>query len=100
MHPATFLDGRRVHLENKLTKVLNEANALNERIRHNHARDDEAILYELKLDMLDRVRKALGRIQEGTYGICLDCSQPIPDTRLERMPDSPTCVPCAHRRSL
>lgn len=37
---------------------------------------------------------ALQRIQEGTYGICSDCSKKIPAARLQVKPEAKRCVVC------
>jgi RNA polymerase-binding transcription factor DksA len=37
---------------------------------------------------------ARGRIADGTYGECIDCSQPIPVERLKAQPTALRCVPC------
>jgi DnaK suppressor protein len=37
-------------------------------------------------DLLDQVRAALKRIDEGTYGLCLTCRKPIDEKRLEAVP--------------
>ena len=44
---------------------------------------------------LARTERALAKLDEGTYGICDSCGQPIPERRLEAMPDSVLCVACA-----
>lgn len=38
---------------------------------------------------------ALGRLDDGTYGVCVVCGQPIPPARLEVRPTAATCVGCA-----
>ena len=35
---------------------------------------------------------ALQRIEDGTYGTCVDCGQPIPDARLEVRPEAARCI--------
>ncbi|GAA2602037.1 TraR/DksA C4-type zinc finger protein [Actinomadura fulvescens] len=42
----------------------------------------------------DAVRKALGRIEQGTYGQCIGCGKDVPPGRLEARPDAARCVPC------
>jgi DnaK suppressor protein len=42
--------------------------------------------------------EALARMDEGTYGQCAECGQPIQEERLEVRPLSVTCVDCASRR--
>jgi RNA polymerase-binding transcription factor len=42
--------------------------------------------------VLDEVRLALGRIADGTYGLCLVDGQPIPEPRLEAVPWARYCA--------
>ncbi len=44
-----------------------------------------------RLLMIDR---ALDRITQGTYGICLLCGTQIPEDRLESIPSAALCVNC------
>lgn len=37
---------------------------------------------------------ALGRIKNGLYGICLSCSEPISDARLDAVPHAGLCRKC------
>jgi DnaK suppressor protein len=43
---------------------------------------------------LDDIDRALGRLEDGTYGICRDCSKEIQAARLEFRPQSVRCVEC------
>jgi RNA polymerase-binding transcription factor DksA len=49
-------------------------------------------------DTIERVLKeieaASDRVHDGSYGICLSCSTPIPVERLEILPYTRFCVPC------
>src|SRR6266496_2134488 len=42
--------------------------------------------------LLTEVLRALKRIENGTYGYCIDCGQPIPEKRLEALPWAARCV--------
>jgi DnaK suppressor protein len=42
--------------------------------------------------LLQEVGNALKRIEDGTYGRCIDCGQPIADKRLEALPWASRCV--------
>jgi DnaK suppressor protein len=42
----------------------------------------------------DGVLAALARIENDTYGQCVDCGQQIPAGRLEARPDAARCVDC------
>jgi RNA polymerase-binding transcription factor len=44
---------------------------------------------------LARTERALAKVDEGTYGQCDACGAPIPDARLQAMPDSVLCIACA-----
>jgi DnaK suppressor protein len=44
---------------------------------------------------LARTERALAKLDEGTYGICDGCGEPIAPARLEAMPDAMLCVACA-----
>lgn len=46
---------------------------------------------------LERIRRALARIDRGEYGSCTRCGAEIPRGRLEVMPESGLCVTCAAR---
>lgn len=42
-----------------------------------------------------RIRAALGRLREGTYGDCVVCGEPVAEARLDLLPDTPFCQTCA-----
>jgi DnaK suppressor protein len=44
---------------------------------------------------LARTERALSKLDQGTYGMCDVCGQPIAEPRLRAMPDSVMCVGCA-----
>ena len=73
-----------------------------------HDRGDEALAdaiteanmvhterYKLRLVQLEG---ALGRIESGTYGICLECELPINPARLDSDPAVPLCIDCQSAR--
>jgi DnaK suppressor protein len=51
-------------------------------------------LAELEARELTQIEKALGRINQGTYGLCEFCQTKIPVARLNALPYSTTCVDC------
>ena len=51
----------------------------------------QALAAQLR-DQLDDVEHALARLDEGTYGTCEMCGQPIGDARLEAMPAARFCI--------
>ena len=46
---------------------------------------------------LARVDAALRRLDEGTYGTCANCGNPIAAERLEAIPWAPHCIDCARK---
>lgn len=44
---------------------------------------------------LSDIDAAFARVDDGTYGICLDCGRAIPVGRLEVRPTADRCVACA-----
>ena len=43
---------------------------------------------------LEQVLAARHRLHGGTYGLCVDCGEPIPRQRLESLPATPYCTDC------
>ncbi len=43
---------------------------------------------------LREARAALRRIQDGSYGFCLECEEPIGAKRLAAVPAAPLCIRC------
>jgi DnaK suppressor protein len=46
---------------------------------------------------LSQIRSALMRINEGSYGECLQCGNPIGAKRLEALPWTPYCIDCQEK---
>jgi RNA polymerase-binding transcription factor DksA len=57
----------------------------------------EALANKLK-ETLDEVESALGKLDDGTYGTCESCGDPIAEARLEAMPIARRCMSCASKR--
>src|SRR6266436_6254691 len=45
-------------------------------------------------NLLRKVRAALGRISDGSYGTCLHCDEEISPKRLTAVPWTPYCIRC------
>ena len=43
---------------------------------------------------LDKIDKALEKIEEGTFGVCEECEEPISLKRLEARPETTLCIRC------
>jgi RNA polymerase-binding protein DksA len=57
----------------------------------------EALATQLR-ETLDDVERAIRKLDEGTYGTCEGCGQPIAEARLEAMPTARRCITCASKR--
>lgn len=51
---------------------------------------------EASLEVVDaqreRVVAALARVEDGSYGRCIDCGRELPDERLEALPEAERCI--------
>ena len=47
--------------------------------------------------LLVAIDAALGRIEAGTYGKCVNCGAQIPEERLEAMPWATLCIDCKRK---
>lgn len=63
-----------------------------------HDRDVDFGTRSLLIERAHRLASALGRVRQGTYGICDECAQPIAPGRLAIMPEVPTCHRCQDGR--
>ncbi|MEX2175724.1 MAG: TraR/DksA C4-type zinc finger protein [Pirellulaceae bacterium] len=46
---------------------------------------------------LELIEGALERIEDGAYGVCIECEAKIPKARLQVLPHTPHCVKCADK---
>ena len=74
-HPETEEEAQEQNIANLLARLDDRGNA------------------ELRI-----VDRALTLIEEGDYGTCEDCGDPIPVERLEVLPTATACVFCAEAR--
>ncbi len=51
-------------------------------------------LQDTELQEYKRIEQALEKIDDGTYGICIDCSGEISDKRLTSYPNVARCLAC------
>ncbi|HET9919925.1 MAG TPA: TraR/DksA C4-type zinc finger protein [Ktedonobacteraceae bacterium] len=57
-------------------------------------RQDEWFVRVNQQKLLAEVEGALGRIEQGTYGLCVQCGQPIPEKRLLTLPWAARDIVC------
>jgi RNA polymerase-binding transcription factor DksA len=57
----------------------------------------EALANQLRATLGD-VERALAKLDNGTYGVCEHCGEPISEARLEAVPAARWCISCASKR--
>ncbi len=95
------LEAEVAQIEREGHEALSEASGENN--YRDHMADQGSATFERELDMtlddnvraaLEDVRKALARLEAGTYGQCERCGESISDSRLEAMPTANLCITC------
>ena len=106
-HFRTLLTTRRQHLlaHNEAAREDTQPVALNQgavgRLSRMDALQGQAMAVETQRRRdreLQRIEAALTRLDEGEYGLCLECEEEIPLRRLEVDPAALFCIGCATRR--
>ena len=98
----TSIDGVNSEEENKVKSHYSLRDSVDELSTvDNHPADLATELYEREKDMalevhsedtISQVDAALARMEDGTYGVCVECKEPIPFERLEAIPYTEYCV--------
>jgi RNA polymerase-binding protein DksA len=60
-------------------------------------RDYELTVLNSERDKLAQIERALARIDDGTYGVCESCGNPIGKMRLMAFPRATLCMTCKQR---
>jgi DnaK suppressor protein len=56
--------------------------------------DIDYALVQMQSQTLENIRVALARLAAGEYGLCADCADEIPETRLRALPFATRCRSC------
>ena len=67
-----------------------------------HQENDEVIdsLDERTREQINSIKQALRRMDSGDWEVCSDCGSDIQTARLEALPTTTLCVPCAEAREM
>lgn len=57
-------------------------------------RDQEVQVAQNAQELLEQSERALSRLEQGNYGLCESCGQPIAKGRLQAYPSATLCVTC------
>jgi RNA polymerase-binding transcription factor len=60
-------------------------------------REHDIALTQNARELLELSERALARIEDGTFGVCASCGQPIGKARLQAFPRATLCVTCKQR---
>jgi RNA polymerase-binding protein DksA len=60
-------------------------------------RDHELTVLSSERDKLAQIDRALARIDDGSYGVCESCGNPIGKMRLMAFPRATLCMTCKQR---
>ena len=63
----------------------------------NYDQEFDLGLIENQQGTLDLIHEALARVDAGTFGLCVECNQPIAKPRLQAIPYTPYCIECARK---
>ncbi len=55
-------------------------------------------LRDRERQLLSKINEALNRMDEGQFGTCVDCEEPIEPKRLEARPVSTLCLKCKEQQ--
>lgn len=97
----------RTELEDKLRELQARAETIDNRLRQPGDQDWEEQAVQLENDQvlqsldeqvlseITQIKFALARLDEGRYGTCARCGQPIGEARLKALPYATYCIACA-----
>lgn len=100
------LENERKHLVDELEQLRASARPTDERREGSPfgKREEEAteaqelekrlVLEKQIRDQLAEIEHALSKFEEGSYGLCDRCGQPIEPARLEALPQANLCLSC------
>jgi RNA polymerase-binding transcription factor len=111
MHPSDLnkyrelLEAKRdtlQHAEPARTPVTEPGSKSGDWIDQSSLENDEHVRLALKqtdAKLLRAIEEAIHRIDQGTYGVCMDCENEIPDVRLDAVPWTRVCIDCKEKAS-
>ncbi len=101
-----LLLARRQEIQRQIDELLAQHRSDQTQLREESVADTEDLstrdseshqqlsILEVRNQMRLQVEAALQRLDEGTYGLCEDCRQPINEERLKARPFARRCIDC------
>jgi DnaK suppressor protein len=101
VHPAVRqkLTERYAEIRGRLERIARDANKLLDADFEEQAveRENDEVLVALDSSIraeMEQIEKTLARLDNGEYGVCEVCGDPIAPKRLEALPYASRCVAC------
>jgi len=69
-----------------------------DQVMEEQARDRRRHFQNRDQKLIAKIRRRLDAIDDGTYGICADCEEPIAVARLKARPVTSYCIDCKTRQ--
>lgn len=96
-----MLEDRRSEIQSKLRSLretlpasLSEVKDEEEQSVADFVQDVDFALMEMKSATLAKIDEALVRLQQGSYGVCEECGEPLSEARLRAIPFAILCREC------
>ncbi len=101
------LDIIKQQLQNRLYQLQQRAQNVQRDLQQPHSadwqeqaqeRENDEVLESIAAETgesVEHLQAALKRIEEGCYGLCAACGEPINKARLTALPEATLCVDCA-----
>jgi len=101
------LHDRKAQLEARLGVLETRLDGIESELESHHSKDWEDLATEREADEvleslglsgqqeIRMIKAALGRIEDGSFGTCAKCGEPISEERLDVTPFTPFCRTCA-----
>ena len=93
-HELSELEKTRESAREGKDETSGYGNAVGEAATETSAKERDMALIGNLQHVRQQVESALRRIEDGSYGTCETCGQPIPRERLEALPFAGQCVAC------
>ena len=96
------LEEQLAELEQRLGRIerdLAEPPEMDANERAMQLEDDDALGGQATLvrRIIESTKRALARIEDGSYGECVECGDEISEQRLQARPEARLCITCASR---
>jgi DnaK suppressor protein len=103
----SMLEDRRQEIHEKLRTLretlpaeIAEVKDDEERSVADFVQEIDFTLMQMKSETLAKIDDALRRVEDGSYGTCADCLEPIAEARLKALPFADLCRDCQEAQEL